>query len=294
MLSILIPIYNYNVTDLVTELNNQSAKLNIEYEILLVDDFSTLYKEKNSELNKLTNVTYIELKENYGRAKIRNYLAEIAKYEHLIYLDCDSGIVKIDFIEKYIDNINNDIVYGGRIYQEKPALDFYFHWFYGTYREAKSLEKRKINPNAGFQTNNFLIKKNVFDKIKFNENLKGYGHEDTLFGYHLKQNDIQITHIDNPIIHLGLETTDEFIRKSLNGIKNLQKILDLYPEEIELFDNIKLLKYFFIIKKMYFCFLFKAVYKMFNKFILRNLKGKRPKLYLFDMLKISFLCSINK
>ena len=48
-------------------------------------------------------------------------------------------------------------------------------------RTTKAAERNK-HPHAGFSTFNVLIEKSVFSKIRFNEELKQYGHEDTLTG----------------------------------------------------------------------------------------------------------------
>lgn len=295
MISFLIPIYNFDVKSLVTKIHQQALILNIEFEIILVDDASSFYLEDNSKLSEYKFVKYIRLDENYGRSKVRNYLATLAKFQNLIFLDCDSGIISNTFVQKYIEVIHHSIVYGGRNYhQEKPSIEFLFHWIYGNKREVKPLNERIKEPNKGFQTNNFLIKKELFCQIKFNEKLHGYGHEDTLFGYELKKRNIKIHHIDNPVIHLGLETTDEFLKKTRNGISNLLRLIELFPNEKELFEDIKLLNYFFKIKKFYFCGLLKIGFTLFNKLILLNLKGEKPNLKLFDFYKISYMCIRNK
>ena len=54
MLSILIPIYNFAVKELVNELSSQAQDLNIPFEILCVDDTSkAIYIELNDGLEKL-------------------------------------------------------------------------------------------------------------------------------------------------------------------------------------------------------------------------------------------------
>lgn len=296
MISFLIPIYNFNVTDLVLDINKQSIKLNIEFEILLVDDFSTKYKSENQKLKTLKSVRYIELSENYGRSKIRNYLGQIASFENLVFLDCDSAIVSDDFVKNYLNCVKKSIiVYGGTVYQkQKPSKELYLHWLYGIKREVRPLTERKKYPNKGFHTNNFMIKKSFFLQIQFNEKIKGYGHEDTLFGYELKKKKVQIQHIINPVEHLGLETTDDFIRKTKIGLDNLNRLVELFPNEKKLFEDIKLLNSFFIIKKFYFCSFFKITYIVFNKLIIRNLRGKSPLLKFLDLYKISYLCYTNK
>ena len=50
--------------------------------------------------------------------------------------------------------------------------------------------------------------------------VKGYGHEDTLFAMELKRHGFAVTHIDNPLEHIGIEPVEEFLRKSANGVTN--------------------------------------------------------------------------
>ena len=66
-----------------------------------------------------------------------------------------------------------------------------------------------------FLTLSFLIKKNVFQKVKFNEDIPNARHEDTLFANDLKHAEVHMTHIHNPVYHMGLDTSKEFIRKTM-------------------------------------------------------------------------------
>lgn len=296
MLSILIPIYNFDVTKTVKELHYQATKLNIVFEIILVDDFSNFYKESNSILKSLANVYYYELEKNIGRSKIRNYLVTLSKYENIIFLDCDSKIINPNFISEYLKNKENQIICGGTKYSDNPPQDnsYYLHWYYGKNKEALSLKSRRLNPNRSFKTNNFFIKKNTFNKILFNENITKYGHEDTLFGYELEKIDIKISHIDNSVEHLGLDTCVEFLKKTDLSIQNL---LDLYYSKhftIDFFKNIKLLKYFFILKKYYLCLPLMVLYKLFNNLLFKNLCGKNPKLFLFNFYKLCKIYEFSK
>ena len=99
MLSILIPIYNFKVVDVVLELKKQAKKLNIPFEILCFDDYSTTHKDSNKSLSKEAGIHYTELEHNIGRTKISNLLAQQAKYNNLLFLDCDISIDKDDFLK---------------------------------------------------------------------------------------------------------------------------------------------------------------------------------------------------
>ncbi|MCI5054819.1 MAG: glycosyltransferase, partial [Flavobacteriales bacterium] len=141
MLSILVPIYNFDCTTLVNSLNGQASKIDVPVEILCIDDNSNLStQQKNSTLASLEYVDYQVLEENIGRSKIRNLLAEKANHKYLLYLDCDSEIINDDYISKYLDHINeNEVIYGGRSYRnEKPKeKKHYLRWHYGRRREFK-------------------------------------------------------------------------------------------------------------------------------------------------------------
>lgn len=224
-LSILIPIYNFDVKNLVEDLHLQCKELDIDFEIVLVDDFSKSdFHKENETLESFSNVTYEQLKENVGRSKIRNYLLQKATYENCLILDCDVAIVSSSFIKNYLDAVKeNTVVVGGHIYQKNQPKDksLMLHWKYGTQVECKSLKERLKKPNDSFMTNSFLIQKKVCNKVKFDESLVKYGHEDTLFGIELELNRIQIKHIENPVLHLGLKSTKEFLRGEKEAISNL-------------------------------------------------------------------------
>ena len=73
MLSINIPVYNYEVSELVSQLAEQADDMQIVYEIRVYDDGSKeSVKLKNCKITGLTGVIYKEIKTNLGRSAIRN------------------------------------------------------------------------------------------------------------------------------------------------------------------------------------------------------------------------------
>ena len=100
MLSILIPVYNYDCSELVAALDKQAVRLNINYEILVADDASEeSFRQRNRVINERPNCRYIELSENVGRSRIRNILASEAQYGYLLFMDCDGVVVRDDFLK---------------------------------------------------------------------------------------------------------------------------------------------------------------------------------------------------
>ena len=92
------------------------------------------------------------------------------------------------------------------------------------------------------EIDNVLIEKTIFDKIRFNEELKQYGHEDTLFGYQLKKAGIDILHIDNGLVHGGVEANRDFLNKTKLGIENLSKLYDNVTDKKAFSETVRMLR----------------------------------------------------
>ena len=291
MLSILIPIYNQKVTKLVTELHAQCHKAKMEFEIILFDDYSKpSYREDNRKLAGIFNVSYLELSENYGRSKIRNLLAKNARYEKLLFLDCDSKLNSKKFIKRYVEVMTkHQVIYGGRIYPKKApkAKDKKLHWKYGVKREAMAAKNRTKNPYLSFQSNNFIISTKLFLDHKFDDSLDQYGYEDLVLATQLQNEKISIYHLDNPIKHAGIEKTQVFMDKQKKAIDNLVSLRAsnkiMYTKLYRAYDKLKRRK---------LILLFKKAYTYLEDRVERSLNSENPNLFFLDLWKLNYL--INK
>jgi hypothetical protein len=285
------------VCDLVHEISIQAVKAKVLFEVIVIDDASHEdFKIINRKITQFEGVTYIEEKKNLGRSKIRNKLADISKYNHLLFLDCDSKIVRKNFLINYLRNLDTEtVIYGGREYDSMNPEDgkYKLHWLHGIKREQIPAIVRAEVPNKSFMTNNFIISKKAFNKVRFNEMIKGYGHEDTLFGYDLAAVDIVVRHIDNPVIHLGLESNEEFLRKTKEGIKNLKRIMTINGNTKKLIKDITLLAYYKKIKTLRLTRFFSFIYAKSENHLSKNLLSSNPSLILFDFYKLGYLCSLD-
>lgn len=227
MLSLLIPIYNQNVVKLVEELKLQSIKSKIEFEIICLDDTSTdRIKAQNRVIGGLMGVNYVELSQHLGRSKIRNRLADLARYDHCLFLDSDSKLSSKKFIKRYtqaIDDYPNALVCGGTSYSKKApkSMEKQLHWLYGTKRESPMAKNRNKRPLELFHSNNFVCPTKVIRENKFDEDIKGYGYEDLELAQRVNRHNIGIRHIDNPIVHQGIKKTKDYIADIETSIENL-------------------------------------------------------------------------
>ncbi|MCF6279187.1 MAG: glycosyltransferase family 2 protein [Flavobacteriaceae bacterium] len=294
-LSILIPIYNFDVKNLVNDLHQQCELLDIDFEIILADDCSkSEFHLVNKELVSLSNVTYERLKENVGRSKIRNYLLQKAIYKNCLILDCDVAIVSSDYIEKYLGAIeDNCVIVGGHIYQKNPPKDtsLILHWKYGTQVECKPLSERLKKPYDSFMTNSFLIQKETFKKVKFDESIIRYGHEDTVFGIELKLKKIAIKHIDNPVLHLGIKSAQDFLKGEKESIVNLVRLSNKRTTRGEIIKKSKLLSS--ENKKIFKAYYYLTFFYYKNR-LDKMLLSENPSLRLFTLWKYFNLKELRK
>lgn len=294
MLSICIPTYNYNVGKLVEDLSRQCIAENIDFEILVLEDGSDEeFVNQNRTISNISCVNHIINTQNEGRSVTRNRLADMAKYDKLIFLDCDSEIPDNQFIKRYISCKDRaDVVCGGTTYngtQYSPEISL--RYTFGIKVEKSSAEERNQRPYSAFTTNNMMVSKKIFEKIRFCESLKKYGHEDSLFGFELKENKISIEHIDNHVIHIGIESNSIFLNKTKEGIENLVAISNIESINKEFFKHIKLSRNYIKFKNMHLTWAIKIAYNTFEncleKYLLRS---EHPNLIIFNFFKIGYLC----
>ncbi|MFO7879151.1 MAG: glycosyltransferase family 2 protein [Bacteroidales bacterium] len=291
MLSICIPIFNHISEDLIFQLEHQADKIDQAVEIILFDDHSE--KDMQAVYKKFADLKHIRIHKsdkNLGRAGVRNRLAELSKHEYLLFIDADSETRDDGFLDRYLDaSEKNTVCCGGTIYQKKkPDSDKLLRWKYGHARETVSAEKRNKNPWQQFTTHHFLIDKSVFQKICFSESIRGYGHEDSLFGYQLMKRNIIIKHIDNPLYHTGLESSDVFLEKSKKALDNLIKLYHDPSLDEDFNHYIRLLDFYEKQRKAGLLWLWKAGYRLFRNVMKPNLKGSHPKIIIFDLYKFSY------
>ena len=288
-LSVLIPVYNRDVTLLVSALASLLTKEKIISEIILLDDASASeFDILNQQLAEADFIFYSRNKSNCGRTITRKLLASQAQYDYLLFLDCDVKIISPGFIANYHAQMkdNTDVCSGGLVYEETEPDEnkFKLHWRYGTFRES--------TPRV-FLSSNFLIKKDVFLGMDFNAPLNQYGHEDTLWGIELKKKGVQAKFIDNPVMHEGIEECNSYIKKSLMAVENLLVLERLIGEE-ELARHVKLYEMYKKLDRYKVTGLVALAEKWYHSWIIKNLCSYEPSLKYFDWMRLAHFIRLKK
>jgi len=219
MLSILIPTFNDDITPLVERLWYEIERIETPIEIIIGDDHSTREASLNT-FHNLDSVVFFRNTENLGRTATRDLLARKARYNTLLFLDADVLPAQSDFIKKYLSAIGkSQVVFGGVQYtKQKPEQAMLLRWVYGKEREAKLAQERQYNPYY-IISQNLMIDKDVFLAVNAPE-IKRYGW-DNVFSFQLYQQGITVHHIDNAVIHLGLEPWDSYLSKVQQAMSTL-------------------------------------------------------------------------
>lgn len=293
MLSILIPVYNYDAQLLVKTLHRQAEKANTTFEILLADDCSTdqQIKMQNKSCKSLSNCRLFEFSENKGRTFTRNFLAKKATYDWLLFLDADVLPKKDDFIKQFLVHPDlYDLIFGGITYRsETPERNKILRWKYGKERETKSVEERQKTPYLSIISGAFLCRKKLF--LTVNQYLKNAYGLDIFFIRQLKEKKAHVLHIDNPVYHLGLEKNKAFIAKTKNGLDTLVSLEN--QGKINSTERPIQLAYHKIIR-LHLSAAFSRLIQLFQQPIERNLCSKKPSLVLFDLYKLGHYIKLKK
>jgi len=290
MLSVLIPVYNYNITQLVNELHKQLVASNIDFEIICLDDKSNQdIIDLNLSIGSLSNTTYKLSDKNNGIALNRQILVAAAIYDWIILIDADVELRDENYISNYLNIIEkgNNFIFGGFAYKNiKPKNTHLLRWKYGKKYEAISAKQRNPNPYKVTIAANMLAKKDNYKSLDLSSIGNNYA-MDYFFGALLKENNQKVLHIDNQVYHLGIESSPKYLKKKERAVETLLKLYS--SKRIKIHSN-SLLKVFILLKKTKLVYVFNVFYKWFGSKLKHNLTSHNPSINLLQFYKLSYMC----
>lgn len=294
MLSILIPTFEYDCSELVKRLHQQcEARVKttaFDYEIVVADDASQtdIWMKVKATLETLTGCTFMHLEENIGRSRIRNLLAKRAKGDKLLFIDSHMDIISDNYIQRYLET-DADICQGGYQVERNDNMKGNLRYQY-EYRARHLNRKHADNTDANrdFHTSNFMVKRQVFLDHPLDESINKYGYEDVLYGKQLSESGIHVTSIDNPVGFSHFETNASFVKKTEEAIATLYNIKDRIDGYSRLLAHVQRLKRWHLTGIL--CGMFSLVRAKMHE----NLCGPHPNLHIFDLYKLLTLLSFYR
>lgn len=299
MLSILIPVHNYDCTRLIADLAAQCHRLRDElgptlfdYELLLFDDASDDVSVSlgNRRVAESVGGHYIRSEKNVGPAFARNSLAAAARFPYLLFIDSDAAVCSDDFIARYwADRSKADVVCGALVNPSGPIpreCELRYRYEQGA-AGIRSLAWKNANPYAHFTVFNALIRRDVFERSRFDERCNHYGHEDTLLGLRLQAIGASVLHTSNALVHMGIDKNETFLTKTELALRMIQRIGSPLTEQTHvarLANKVRAVGLSCAIV---------SVYRVSRKLLRRNLLGHHPSLLLFKFYKLGYYLRLS-
>ncbi len=297
MFSILIPTYNYDCSRLVRDLDLQCAAFKactsaFDYEILLGDDAST--DESSIQANRRAvaqsaHCRYVAAPHNQGQAAMRNRLADEAHFPFLLFLDSDAEVCTENFIATYWKSrFKADAVCGSlRNPEGKAAPGTELRWRYEHNAEKiRHVDYRMKHPFSYLTAFNLLIRRDVLRSIRFDARCSQYGYEDALFGLQLQEKGFTIEHIDNPMVHLGIDSNVSFLTKTETALRTL------FALGCPMQDFAGPSRFQRKLQRMGVSRLFALTFCAVRPLLRRHLLGHHPSLMLFNVYKLGYYCNL--
>lgn len=284
-LSVAIPVFNTDIRRLVQDLHRQCSSQNCVFEILCLDDGSRPdIIAGNQAVLQLPHTRYDVLPKHLGRIEIRHQLARQARYPNLLLLDNDGQLVKTDFISQYLNAMGQaPVLIGGTCYQSiLPPDPFLLRWKYGRAREERSAADRNRKPYQAFYLNNIFLPRALFLQFSPPALAEDYGHEDSFFGRQLELAGIRVCHLDNPVLHAGLDPAGVFLNKTRQAIGNLYQLY----RQAGIGSGTRLVQIYRLLEVLSLKGFFLWLYDLVKPGLMRNLHGRNPRLWLLDLYKL--------
>lgn len=234
-LSILIPVYNWDVRELLIRLAAQAEGLcgDEVVEFIVIDDASSVKFSNKETSGEIARITYRELTKNIGRAAIRNELLQEASGEYVLFLDADMLPDGDDFLQHYVSEAKEgkEILCGGISYLqcERDDKQYSFYLYKSSKTESLLASTRQKAPWRYLFTSNILLLREVMESVSFDSRFSGYGFEDIEWGIRLSQSHT-IRHINNSCSHMGLMRKSEVYSKMRESISNYGLLIALHPQ----------------------------------------------------------------
>jgi len=285
-LSILMPAHDNDCTELARCLCLMADRIEgLRWELIVADDGSkdVLTKERNRSIGDHPRARVIENKENIGRARIRNLLVSEAQYQWLLFIDSDRRVEDDDFLKRYLETPDDDIVVSGGICigentkRDKRNLRYIYEL---AAEEKQSAAERRKHEHEHFLTTNFMARRDVMTAHPFDERFHRYGYEDVLFGKQLKDAGIGVAHIDNAVAFGEFEDNTNFVRKTEEGLATLMEFRDELRGYSALLDAAER------IDGLHLGWAARLTWQLSGKQMRRNLTGEHPRLWVFKVFKL--------
>ncbi len=289
-LSILLPCYNRDCSAQVTRLCALASPLvaqGVGVEVIVMEDGSVEQEalQANAQACAHALCRHVIRTENVGRAMVRNLLAAEARYQWLLFLDCDLVPAGDDFLEQYVQAVRlhpeAKVVYGGLL-NIAPAFPCLRYRYEQATAARHTVQARQNHPYASLSMANMMLHADVARQIPFDQRFRTYGYEDVMFGRQLRLNEIPILHIDNPVEIRDFDTNEQYVCKTEQAMRTLHQFADELQDDVTMLRKLKALRRYVPLGLLHF------FARLAAPVLRRNLSGNNPDWRFFNPYKLCY------
>jgi len=242
-LSVLIPFYKDDPRATVLAM---ATMANPKVEILAWDDgtndaavtdaIETTLSKQNA------NISVFVCPENQGRSAARNALFDEAKGDWVLFLDADMQPGDGNFLARYLEAIESDagdVFFGGFIVEETGSGETALHRELSRASDCANASARAEHGPQHVASSNLCVRRDVLITEPFDAAFTGWGWEDSEWAARVAKS-YRVVHLDNPAVHLGLETDDTLLSRFATSGPNYARFTQKHPEfaqELPLFRH---------------------------------------------------------
>lgn len=242
-LSILIPFYRDNPAVLLSSLSTQRVD-KAAVEVRIMDDGTgdpalTERAQRAADDNALPTIL-TTAPENRGRSATRNALQAQALADWVLFLDADMRIDNPLFLQTYLDAIEaadadgkTRILFGGFTVEDQASdADTDLHRVLSQSSDCLSAAQRERAGAQFVASSNLCVHLSVLREEPFDDGFSGWGWEDSEWAARVSKR-YTLRHLDNPLVHLGLESTETLLSRFAGSGPNYHRFHQAHPELVE-------------------------------------------------------------
>jgi glycosyltransferase involved in cell wall biosynthesis len=238
-LSVLIPFWRDDPCALVAALAREAAALDGAVELVLLDDGSgdpaLAERARAAVAGSPLPARLLRLAANEGRARGRNRLAAHARADVFLFLDSDMRPDSESFLQTWATLAaapDTAIAFGGfSLNGASRDRAYAVHRRIATRSECLPAPVRALRPEKYVYTSNLLVRRAVFETEAFDPDFAGWGWEDVEWAMRVARR-FPVRHLDNPAVHLGLDTVERLAGKYEQSVANFARVVRAHPEVV--------------------------------------------------------------
>lgn len=242
ILSVLTPFHRDDPCALLASLTHAPAGV----EFVLVDDGSgdaaMLARVVAASTRLEAPARIVVWADNRGRSAARNRLIAEARGVYVLFLDADMKPDHPGFIRRWlqlIDEKQPHAAFGGlSLRHARRTCDNALHYNLFARSDCRSAAGRAGAPSQFVSTANLLVRRDVLTALPFDSGFIGWGFEDVDWALRAAET-TPIHHVDNGASHVGLDSAEVLLRKSMQAGPNFARLFAKHPRAVSQFAAYK-------------------------------------------------------